>query len=140
MRGGDVIRDAGSGTELGGVVHGLPYAEEADEEVGGEAEGEHLGEHEDVGGEGGLEHDGHVGGVEELDGVGAALAAEFVALYGDFDAEALEVDDDGEDEDGGYEVHEVWEAFAPEGLAESAAFVVPGEEEVEEGDYGAFEF
>jgi hypothetical protein len=36
-----------------------------------------LGDEEDVGGEGGLKHEGHVGGVEEFDGVSSSLASEF---------------------------------------------------------------
>ena len=68
------------------------------------------------------------------------LATEAVRLNGVFDTEALEVDDDGKDNDGRDEVHDVGETVAPEGLAESAALVVPGEEEVEERDDGALEF
>ncbi len=63
-----------------------------------ETGGEHLGDNEYIGGESALKHDGHVRGVEELDGVGTTLTAEAVALDGDLNAEALEVDDDGEDD------------------------------------------
>ena len=47
----------------------LPDAEEANEEVAGEAVGEHLRDDEDVGREGALQHDRHVARVKELDGV-----------------------------------------------------------------------
>ncbi|KAI3482411.1 hypothetical protein L1887_54967 [Cichorium endivia] len=134
-----VVGDAADGVKLSAVLQRLPNAEQLDEEVGGEAGGEHLADDEHVGGEGGLEHDGHVRGVEELDRVGAALAAEAVGLDGDLDAEALEVDDHEEDEEGGEEVHDVGQTVTVECLLERAGLVVPGEEEVEEGDEGALE-
>jgi hypothetical protein len=74
----------------------LPDAEETDEKVVGEAVAEHLRDDKHVAGEGPLQHDGHVGGVEELDAVTPALPPEAVALDGDLDVESLEVDDDGE--------------------------------------------
>lgn len=134
-----VVGDARRRGELRGVLEGLPDAEQLDEEVLGEAAREHLGDDEDVAGERGLEHDGHVARVEELDGVRHALAAEAVRLERDLEAEALEVDDDAEDDGCCEEVHDVREAVAPECFAERTALVVPGEEEMEERDDGAFE-
>ena len=92
---------------------------------------------EDVGGQRGLEHDGHVRGVEELDGVRATLATELVALYGNFNAESLEVNDDSEDNDSRDEVHNIGKTFPPKSLSEGAALIVPGEEEMEESDESA---
>ena len=112
----------------------LPDTKKTDKEVVGETVGEHLRDDEHVGCERALQHDRHVGRVEELDGVAAALAAEAVALDGDLDAEALEVDDDGEDSDSRNEVHNVGEPLAPERLAEGTALVIPSEEEVEQRD------
>lgn len=40
---------------------------------------------------------------------------------------------------GGNEVHDVGEAVTPEGLPECAGLVIPGEQEMEERDDGAFE-
>ena len=117
----------------------LPNTEESDEKVVRETSREHLGDHEYIRREGRLEHDGHVGCVEESDGVGTALASEAVRLDWDLDAETLEVNDDSEHEDGDDEVHDVGESVTEERLSEGAALVVPGEEEVEEGDDGAFE-
>ena len=117
----------------------LPHTQKADEEVRREARGEHLRQDVHVRRERALQHDGHVARVEELDGVRPALAAEAVALHRDLDAEALEVDDNSEDSDGGDQVHDVGETLAPEGLTKSAALVVPGEEEMEEGDDGTLE-
>jgi hypothetical protein len=51
----------------------------------------------------------------------------------------LEVDHDGKDRDGREEVHNVGESLPVEGLFEGAGLVVPGEEEVEEGDDGSLE-
>lgn len=126
-------------SELRGVLERLPDTEQLDEEVLGEAAGQHLGDDEDVARERRLEHDGHVARVEELDGVRHALAAEAVRLERDLEAEALQVDDDAEDDRRREEVHDVREAVAPECFAERTALVVPGEKEVEECDDGAFE-
>lgn len=81
----------------------------------------------------------HVRRVEELDGVGSTLSTVAVTLDGDLDAESLEVDDESEDSDGRDEVHDVGKTFPVERLLEGATLVVPGEEEVEEGDEGSFE-
>ena len=81
-----------------------------------------------------LQHDRHVWGVEELDGVGITLAAEAVALDGDFDLKTLQVDDDG-----GQQVHDIGETLPPEGFTESATFIVPGIKQMEERDNGPFE-
>ena len=71
-----------------------------------------------------LQHDRHVGGVEKFD---TTLAAEAVALDGDLDLETSQVNDNCEDDNSRDQVHDVGEMLAPEGLAESAAFVMPGE-------------
>lgn len=134
-----VVGQAGDGRELGRAVLGLPDTEKADEEVVREAGVQHLADEEDVGGQSGLQHDGHVGGVEEADGVRTAGTTLAGGLDGDLDAEALEVDDSGEDEDGGQKVHDVGEVLAVESLLESALLVGPGEEKVEKGDDGTLE-
>jgi len=118
----------------------LPNTKDFDENVIREAAEEHLREDEDVGGQGGLQHDGHVGGVEELDRVGSALSTEPVGLDRDLDAEALKVDNRGENDDGGDEVHEVGETTAPESLTKCATLVIPGEEEMEESNESTLEF
>lgn len=87
-----------------------------------------------------MQHDRHVGSVEELDRVGSTLSTEPVRLYRDLNTESLEVDDGGENDGSGNEIHDVWKASAPEGLTEGATLVVPGEEEMEESDKGTLEF
>ena len=59
----------------------LPDTEELDEEVVGESAEQDLGDHEDVGAQSGFQHDGHVGGVEQFEGVDTMLAG--VRLDGD---------------------------------------------------------
>jgi hypothetical protein len=68
------------------------------------------------------------------------LSTEPVRLDGDFDAEALEVDDSGENDSGSNEVHDVRKTGTPEGLTESATLIVPGEKEMEEGNKSALKF
>lgn len=47
----------------------LPDTKKFDEKIAGETSREHLRDDEDVRCQRGFEHDGHVGGIEELDGV-----------------------------------------------------------------------
>lgn len=99
-----------------------------------------MADDKDVTGEGGFEHDGHVGRVEEFDGVSSSLSSVSVALDRNFDSESLEIDDEGEDGDGRDEIHDVGESFPVECLLQRSSLVVPSEEEMEEGDDGSFEF
>lgn len=87
-----------------------------------------------------MQHDWHVGGVEELDGIGSTLSTELVRFYRDLNPESLEVDDGGKNDGGGNEIHDVWKASAPEGFAEGATLVIPGEEEMEEGNKSTLKF
>lgn len=52
-----------------------PSAEQINQEIATESGGEHLGDDIQVGDQSGLQDDGDVGGVEELDGVGVLLPA-----------------------------------------------------------------
>jgi hypothetical protein len=134
-----VVSDTGGGVKLGGSLTGLPDSEELDEDVLGEAGVQHLADQEDVGAESGLQHNGHVGGVEQANGVRTAHATLAGRLDGDLNAEALQVDDSGEDEESGQEVHDVGQVLAVEGLVQSALLVGPGQEKVEESDDGTLE-
>lgn len=96
-----VVNQARDSGELSRSILRFPDTEHADQEVLGEAGVEHLTDEEDVGGESGLQHDGHVGGIEEADGVGATSTTLARGLDGNLDTEALEVDDGGEDGEGG---------------------------------------
>jgi len=67
------------------------------------------------------------------------LAAETVALDRDLDSETLQANDHGQDDNGGDQVHDLREALTPESITESAALVMPGEKQMEEGDNGTLE-
>lgn len=134
-----IVCDTRGSEKLSGALLGLPGAEKTDEKVLRKARVEHLGDEEDIGGEGGLQHDWHVGGVEEADWVGAAGAALAGGLDWDLDAETLEVDDGGEDRECREQVHDVWKVLAVERLVEGALLVWPGGKEVEERDNGTLE-
>ena len=83
------VVDKTAGREnLSAALASLPDTEHLDEKVVGKLVVKHLAEEEDVGGEGRLEHDRHVGGVEEADGVGTAHATLAGRLDGDLNAEA----------------------------------------------------
>lgn len=114
-----VVGQTTSSVKLSATLARLPDTDEAHEQVVGEAAEEHLRDEEDVGGQRGLQHDGHVRGVEEADGVGAAHAALAGGLDGDFDAEALQVDDGAKDDERCDEIHDVGEVLAVEGFLES---------------------
>lgn len=134
-----VVDETRDGGKLGGALLGLPDTKELNQQVLREARVEHLADQEDVGGQGRLQHDGHVGGVEQTDGVGATGTTLAVGLDGDLDAEALEVDDGSEDGESGEQVHDVGEVLAVESLLESTLLVGPGHEQVEEGNDGTLE-
>lgn len=134
-----VVGDTGDSEKLSGTLLGLPDTEELDEEVVGETVVEHLADQEDVGGQSRLQHDGHVGGVEQADGVRAADTTLAGGLDGDLDAEALEVDDSTENDDGGDQVHDVGEVLAVERLLERNSLVGPGEEQVDKGNESTLE-
>lgn len=134
-----VVGESTGSDHLVGALVRSPGTEDADEDVFGEAVEDHLGDHEHVGGQGRLQHDRHVGGVEQLNGVGATLATETGRLDGKLNTETLEVDDNAEDEDGSQQVHDVGEVVAVEGLLQGTGLVGAGEEQVEESDQGTLE-
>lgn len=134
-----VVGESTGGDHLVGALVRSPGSEDADEDVLGEAVEDHLGDHEHVGGQSRLQHDGHVGGVEQLDGVGTTLATETGRLDGELNTETLEVDDNAKDENGGQQVHDVGEVLAVEGLLQGTGLVGAGEEQVEESDQGTLE-
>ena len=70
-----------------------PHAEQVDEEVAGELDREHLRDDIEVRHERGLQDDGNVRRVEELDGVRRILATVASRLDGEINAETLENED-----------------------------------------------
>lgn len=134
-----VVRKTGSSKELSRSLTGLPGTEKADKEIVREPRVEHLADQEDVGGQSRLQHDGHVGRVEEADGVRAADTTLAGRLDGDLDAETLEVDDSAENDEGRNQVHDVGQVLAVEGLLKGNCLVRPGEQEVDQSDDGTLE-
>jgi hypothetical protein len=97
-----IVCDTGDGVELSTLaLLCLPNTDESDQEVVGEAAVKHLRDKENVGRESALQHDWHVGSVEETDGVRSSHAPLAAALDWDFNAEALKIDDGCEDGEGG---------------------------------------
>jgi hypothetical protein len=74
-----------------------------------------------------LQHDGHVGSVEQPNWVAAAHATLLCRFDWNLNTEALEIDDGGEDCEGGEEVHDVWQILAEKSLAKRELLVWPGE-------------
>lgn len=68
--GGDVVDESSDGDDLPLVACFLPLAEDGGDEGALEVAVEHLTEEVDIGDEGAHEDDGHVGGIEETDGIG----------------------------------------------------------------------
>lgn len=78
-------------------------------------------------------------GVEQFDGEGSTLSAEFAALDWNLEPESLKVDNERKHSYGSDQVHNVRQPLPVERFLQSATFVVPGEEEVKQGDESSFE-
>mmetsp|Transcript_17262 Transcript_17262/g.50153 ORF Transcript_17262/g.50153 Transcript_17262/m.50153 type:complete len:262 (-) Transcript_17262:361-1146(-) len=139
MRRTDVIRDSSHGEGFSSTLHVLPLAQESDEDVGRSAVVQETGDKVQVGHQRGLKNNGHVGGVEQFDGVGALLSAVFLILDGKIDPPSLEVDDHDEYQHRRHEVGQVGKILAVQRLLESADLVSAGDEQMEECDDGALE-
>lgn len=135
-----VVNKTRGGLHLSGAVLGLPGTDELDKEIVAESREQHLADEEDVGRQSRLQHDRHVGGVEQANGVRPAHTTLARRLEGNFDAEALKVNDGAEDSDGGQKVQDVRAALAIESLAKSELLVRPSDEQVNERDDGTLEF
>lgn len=70
----------------------MPLADEGNEEVAFELAVKHLTEEVQVGNEGGLQNDGDVRGVEQLNWEGSGVATNSLALQSEVHLETLEID------------------------------------------------
>lgn len=131
-----VIGNTRRSVELSGAFAGFPDTEELDEQVVREAREQHLADEEDVGAQCRLEHNGHVRGVEQADGVRSAHAALAGRLDGDFNSETLQVDDGSENEESSQEVHDIGKVLAVERFAHGTLLIGPGQEQMEQSDNG----
>mmetsp|Transcript_22696 Transcript_22696/g.63031 ORF Transcript_22696/g.63031 Transcript_22696/m.63031 type:complete len:261 (-) Transcript_22696:871-1653(-) len=103
-----VVDQAADRNHLAAHVHLVPGSQELDQLVGAKVLEEQLGDEVEVGNQSRLEDNGHVGGVEQLDGVRLLLAALALGAHREVHAEALEVDDNHEYDDCGQQVHHIW--------------------------------
>lgn len=134
-----VVSDTRGSIELSRSLARLPDAQKTDQKVVRETRIEHLADQEDVGAESRLEHDRHVRGIEQTDGVGSAHTTLARRLDGNLNAESLKVNDSGENQESGQKVHDVGEILAVESLLQSTLLVGPGQEQVEESNDGTLE-
>lgn len=102
-----------------------PNPQNLDQQTTRKPSGQHLTNNEHITRQCTLQHDQHL---------------EPVVLDGDLDPEALQVDDSGEDDNGGDEVHNVRQPLAPERFSQSPTRVTPSEDEMEQGGDSNLEF
>jgi hypothetical protein len=134
-----VVSNTRGSIKLGGSLAGLPDTEELNQDVLREARVQHLADKEDVGAQGGLEHDGHVRGIEEADGVRSTHSTLAGRLDGDLHTEALEVNHGGKNEESSQQVHDVGKVLAIKGLTESALLVGPSQQKMEQSNDSTLE-
>ena len=133
----DVVNESSNRHELSLHACFLPVAEKVGDEGTLEIPVQHLREEVEVGDEGSLQDDGDVGSVEESNRVGGFTGG-FVVGQTQGDFEALEVDDDHEDQDGGQHAADVGEFVPEEGILNCSQPVASEDESVEQLDDGPF--
>ena len=79
----------------------LPDTDNINEKVTRESRSKHLRHDEHVGSQCGLQHNRHVGGIEQFDRIGTSLSTELVALHWDLNMESLKIDDNCKNDDCG---------------------------------------
>merc|ERR1719323_1635359 len=134
LRRREVVAEAAHGVGAAAASVG-PDAEQVDEEVAGELDAEHLGDHVEIGDEGRLENDGNIGGVEQFDGITAVLASVSCTLDGKIHPESLEVYHHTKDENCGKEIHQVGQVLSVESLSQGSNFVLSCCQKMEEGNH-----
>ena len=117
----------------------LPASDQVHDKVGRVALVQQLAEKVQIGDECRLQDDGHVRGVEQLDGVRGLRPPLRAVLHGKINAEALEVDDDHEDAHRREQVGNIGQILAVESLLERAELARAGDEEMEERNHGTLE-
>lgn len=123
-----------------GILRLFPTTEEGNEEVTAKLLVENLGEEVELRNESTLQDNGHVGCVEQLDGVCSGSTSLLGGLNGEFYSEALEVNNDYEDENCCEEIGDVGQVGAIEGFLKSSDFIATGDQKVEQSNDGTFEF
>lgn len=136
--GGEEVDEAIGGDLMAAHVDVLPGSNESDKEVSFEVLVEDLGEEEQVGNQGALKDDGHVGSVEEFDGIRLFVSLCLLTADSQFNSEALEVDDKEDDSNRGNQVEKIRSISSVERLAYSFKLVTLGDQEMEECNHTAF--
>lgn len=139
VRWGDIVDEATDWDELFGVVViGLPSSQDLYEGIGTVTLEKYLGDKVKVRDESRLENDGHVGGVEELDGVVHDSTAGSLRLERELNLEALEVNHHAENCNGGKELDHVGHTLAVESFLQGLGLIRACEQELEHVDQSAF--
>lgn len=138
----DVVSKSTDGCSSSRDVVLSPLSDEADEIVTRLSilSVKNLGEEVEVGDESSLEDDGDVRSIEQLDGERHFVTTHLSVSESQFNAESLEIDNDKEYNDGSQQAGNVGGILTVEGVLQGEDLVGFGQERVEEGDNGTFEF
>ena len=137
----DIVGNSSNGDLLTrGTFHFLPLSEQTNQNVGRSSVVQELRDKVQVGNQSGLENDGHVGGVEQLDGVVSLLSSVLLVLDRKVNTPSLEVDNDNKNQDSRQKVGQVGKVLAVKGFLQSADLVGSGDEKMEQSNDGSLEF
>lgn len=137
LRRSDVVDESSDGHDLSLIACFLPLSEDGGNEGALEVAVEHLTKEVYVGDEGTHENDGHVGGIEQTDGI-RGVRSGFVIRQLEGHFEALEVNDHKEDKHSTKDIAQVRQTFSKESIIEGTQLVFSEEDAVEQFDEGAF--
>jgi len=140
LRRADVVSESTGWGLMSSHIVVLPFSEKANDKVTSELSSEDLSKEVDVLDESGLEDDWDVGGVKQLDWVWLSETSHLSAAQGEFNSEALEVNDNENDNDCGDKVHKVGSVLPVEGLLESVEHCWLGHSKVEKSNNSSLEF
>ena len=130
--GRDVVGNSTDGDGGSASLSILPFAKNTHQNVGGGTVVQQLTDKVEIGNKGRLQNDGHVGSVEQFDGVGPLLSAVLLVLDGKNHSPSLEVDDHDENEEGGKEIGQVGKILSEHRLLDGADLIIPSNEEMEQ--------
>jgi hypothetical protein len=86
---GEIVCESSCWHTVASPFNFLPYTKKFDEEISSELLIQYLGEEVDIGNQGTLENDWHVGCVEEFDWVWLMVSSYFLTGHGEFNSESL---------------------------------------------------
>jgi len=118
----------------------LPLTKEIHERIKWIPSVQKLGHKVQVGHQGGLQDDGDVRGVEQLDRVRSGTASLALVFDWQIDTESLEVDHDHKHQNGSHQVGDVGQILSVESFFQGTHFVGTGNQEVNQRNQCSFEF